>query len=112
MVGKSHKFLLVLLVAATFLISGCSRESEGKSVLTEEAAVAEARKAWISIYEKTSGHTKVGKEDTDKFEPYVAVLEGDDWIVRGTLPAGFHGVVFETHVSRSNGSVRVEGTQK
>jgi hypothetical protein len=100
---------LILLGSVAF---ACPPASGQPAITTAESAIAAARDAWKSISDKASWNSIYSKENTDKFEPYTAVLQGDVWIVRGTVPAGFHGETLETTVCRSDGSVLAKGVQK
>ncbi len=99
--------LLVLQLLCSVILFVVFPESSRQPVQTAEVAIAEARKSWIALHEKKRGSSLYSKESTDKFEPYTATLEGDVWVVRGTIPDGFHGETLETRVRRSDGGVHV-----
>ena len=91
----------------------CPLQSDGAGVVnTADSAVAIARKSWGSVQNKAGWNSIYDKASTDKFEPYMATLEGEVWVVRGTIPEGFHGETLETSVCRSDGSVFVKSVIK
>lgn len=100
---------MVAAVVALALLA-CSASST-EPVTTAEGAISGAKKAWRSIHEKAPWNTVYSEERTSQFEPYTATYEGGVWVVRGTIPAGYHGEVLETKVRESDGSVSVTVVQ-
>lgn len=82
-----------VLFLMTDLHAGACPPSSGNAdvVVNADAAVVAAKKAWKSIYEKASWNSIYSEQNMDKLEPFTATLEGDVWIVRGTIPTAFHG---------------------
>lgn len=110
---RAQQIFGFLLLSAVLPVSACQSKLEGTvTVTTAEEAVVLAKKAWKSIYEKASWNSIYSKQSTDKFEPYTATLEGDVWVVRGTIPEGFHGETLETSVCRTDGSTFAKGVKK
>jgi len=103
---------LIFLLVTQAAISCPPQPGEAAVVNTADTAVAIAKKSWESVHDKTGWNSVYEKSSTDKFEPYAATLEGEVWIVRGTIPEGFHGETLETRVCRSDGSVFVESVRK
>jgi len=103
---------LIFLLMTQAAIS-CPLQSDDAAVVnTADSAVAIAKKSWGSVHDKAGWNSIYEKVSTDKFEPYTATLEGEVWIVRGTIPEGFHGETLETSVCRSDGSVFVKSVLK
>ncbi len=96
------------IIGMMLLMTACTSASEGSAVTTPEEAISRARTAWDSIYEKSRWRVVYSKENTAKFEPYTATLEDGTWIVRGTVPRGYHGELLETRVRQKDGQVSVE----
>ena len=95
--------------AAVGLISlACSAAPQ--PVETADEALSVARAAWESLREKNPSHGNVSEEYISKFEPYSAIYRDGVWIVRGTIPPGYRGLVTETTVRSSDGSVSVTTT--
>lgn len=61
----------------------------------EKTALTIAEAVWLPIY----GESIYSKK------PFKAHLDGDTWIVAGSLPKGFRGGVPEAEISRDNGCV-------
>jgi hypothetical protein len=100
-VGKS-------VIGMMLLIAACTSASENDAVTTPNEAISRARSAWKSISEKTTWRAVYSKEQTTKFEPYTATLKDGTWVVRGTVPPGYHGELLETRVRQTDGQVSVE----
>jgi len=105
---RRHFSILCLM----WLASACS-PSTGKDdpILTADAAIEKAKISWGLTYEKTRSAT-FSEETVRRFEPYTAVLDGDAWKVRGSVPPDFHGTVPEATVQRKDGYTSVEGVQR
>jgi hypothetical protein len=78
------------------------------SIDSPDAAIEASRQAWRSISEKT-GAPAFKPASTSRFEPYSALLENGEWVVRGTIPPAYHGEVLVTRVRQSDGAVSVVG---
>ena len=105
--------MMVLAVAllATPALAGCPTPVSGSvKVPTAEEAIAKARDAWGSIYDKT-GHAIYSEESTAQFEPYTATLENGVWTVRGTIPAGYSGNTLVTTICQSDGAAHAQGVR-
>lgn len=99
------RHLVACLIAASLLAS-CSPPSHKAPVNDQASAVALAKEAWAGIYDKTRSPA-YSKENTEKFEPYTAVLKDGEWTVRATVPVGYRGSVLETTVRQRDGAVSV-----
>jgi hypothetical protein len=91
---------LALALGLILVMSACDAS---EPVTTEAEPIAQARGAWKSTYEKAPSLTIVSPEETSKFEPYTATLEDGVWIVRGTIPPGFHGDMLVTRIRVADG---------
>ena len=96
-----------LALASLGMVASC-RSAPTPPITTPEAAIAVAKAAWPTIYEKTHYPAYSGKE-TARFEPYTATLVDGVWIVKGTIPAGYRGptLVTKVRVSDATGPVDV-----
>ena len=99
------------IVGMMLMITACTSASGNGAVTTAEEAISRARAAWKSIADKTTWRAVYSKENTAKFEPYTATLQDGTWVVRGTVPPGYHGELLETRVSQKDGQVSVEVTE-
>jgi hypothetical protein len=88
-------------------VPACPVSNGTVSITTAAGAVASARTAWQAAYGKTPGNAEFSRESTARFEPYTATLKDGLWVVRGSVPSGFHGNVVESRVCASDGSVAV-----
>jgi outer membrane lipoprotein SlyB len=91
----------VISILIIFVLAGCSnfknsRETVSGPVEKEEAAIAIAVNEWNIIY----GPKTIASE-----KPYSARLEGDVWIVTGSLPKGYVGGVAMAIISKKDGSI-------
>lgn len=104
---RMTRYAILLLAALVPAVFACPPNSNNRSsVTTAAAAILTARQSWASLYEKLNGRNPVySKKETAKFEPYTATLSNGIWLVRGTIPLGFHGETIETNVCQSDGSV-------
>ena len=83
--------------------------SQSHSVETAKDAIAAAHRSWASVNEKASWQKVYSNESVAKFEPYTAILDGNVWHVRGTIPPGYHGQAPEAHISKTDGHASVAG---
>lgn len=93
------KFAILILLL--FVVIGCSnlnipRKTISGAVENEEEAIAIAVNEWNTIY---------GKKTIEGEKPYFARLEGDVWIVTGSLPEGYVGGVATAIISKKDGSI-------
>ena len=73
-----------------------------------ESAIAHAKGAISSVYDK-GAHSALGSPaDIARFEPYMATLKDGVWHVEGTIPAEYHGPVPITSVCRNDEGATVE----
>jgi hypothetical protein len=75
------------------------------AIATAAAAVAAAKVAWKSIYDKAPWHSAFSPESIAHGEPYVATLDNGMWHVVGTLPRDSIGGTPEATVCQSDGSI-------
>ncbi len=105
---KSLIGVSVFLVIA-FLFTSMPTSSQGVTaenpppggfVPNEETAIRIAVAVWIPIY----GEAKIKEQ-----APYEATLNGDEWIVSGSLPAGENGPIMggvaKAHISKKSGCI-------
>lgn len=78
-------------------------------VATAERAIEIAHSAWKGIEWKKGSDSIYGPTQTSRFEPYTAVLQDNEWIVRGTLPIGFHGETMVTTICAADESAFAMG---
>jgi hypothetical protein len=94
----------IFVLLLTILLVGCESRSthnfkpSAGLVPDEKTAISIAEAVWIPIY---------GKETVDSEKPLKAHLEGDVWIVQGTLHAGTgsRGGSAIAEISRTDGRV-------
>jgi hypothetical protein len=86
--------------------------SEGAQVLRNaEAAVAHAKGAFASTYEKNPSSYPYSPTNIAKFEPYTATLRNGVWHIDGTVPAGYHGSVPAVSICRNDGAASISWTE-
>jgi hypothetical protein len=68
----------------------CSPTERPRSSRDAASAIAHAKGAFASVYEKTHS-IEASPTNIAKFEPYTAVLKDGVWHVQGTAPAGYYG---------------------
>jgi hypothetical protein len=91
--------VLQLFIAAGVMACEPVEESGTPAVNNAVDAIAKAKGAWMS------GNPNFTAEYIAKFEPYHAVLQGNEWHVSGQL--NNLGRPPEAYVCRSNGDTRV-----
>src|SRR5258708_3142771 len=64
---------------------GCSRTEGPRPSRDAASAIAHAKGAFASVYEKTHSR-EASSANLAKFESYTAVLKDDVWHVQGTVP--------------------------
>ena len=84
--------MLSLVVALASLRVGASDHP----VPDEAGAIRVAEKVMISTY---------GKNQIDSERPLTAKLDGNIWIVSGTLPSGWVGGVAEVRIDKGDGRI-------
>jgi hypothetical protein len=89
--GLPVSVIALAIWASTPAALACPPHSGTPAVPTADLAIAAAREAWDSIYEKARWHSELSRESTARFEPYTAILTDGVWLVRGTIPPGYHG---------------------
>jgi hypothetical protein len=99
--------LVACLIGLHVSAVSCKAPVPGQSVAiaTPAAAIAAAKVAWKSIYDKAPWHSAFSPESVAHGEPYVATLDNGLWRVVGTLPRGSIGGTSEAAVCQSDGSV-------
>jgi hypothetical protein len=70
----------------------CSQTEGPRSSRDAASAIAHAKGAFASVYEKTHSD-EASPAHLAKFEPYTAVLTDGVWHVQGTVPPGYFGPV-------------------
>ena len=105
--GLMVRIAIMLTICLATTAFACSKKPNTKdAVMTAAAAISSARQSWDSMYEKLNRRNGVyGKNETSKFDPYIATLSDGVWLVRGTIPPGFHGETIETRICQNDGSV-------
>jgi hypothetical protein len=101
----SLTLLLVLLLGAC-----TSRTEPAEHVTHEERALAKAHAAWASLFVQRADET-FSPGNIQRFAPYQATLEDGVWIVRGTIPADFHGSMPEARIRADDGETRVRSIE-
>jgi len=96
-----------VLNVAALIIFHFANPAIPAQIRTGEMAIAVARRAWSATYEKAPWHGVWSKEYTLKFEPYSAKLDGDSWLVRGSVPSNFRGAMPIARVRRIDGAVEL-----
>lgn len=78
----------------------------GESLVKDaRTAIAEAKAAWNSTFEKNP-HGGIGSPaHIEKLEPYSATLRDGVWHVEGTVPPEYHGHAPVASVCESDGRV-------
>lgn len=99
---------LAPLLVGIGLLSACSHPTE--PVNSPETAIASAKSAWASVRAKKEDPI-YSTQSTARFEPYIATLQGDEWIVRGTIPPNYHGEVLVTKIRRKDGTILISVEQ-
>jgi hypothetical protein len=111
---EHKKILLIFLImflCGIFLFYVISIPSKEKMpVINAEAAVTLSKESWINIHEKTQ-KSAYSESYTKQFEPYSARLEGEYWVVYGSIPKDYKGLILETKVRRKDGSISVQVRQ-
>ncbi len=83
----------------------CSSVEGPRASRDAASAIAMAKAAWASTYEKNPSSLVYSPANVAKFEPYVATLKDDVWHVEGTVPPGHHGYVPVTSVCKNDEGV-------
>jgi hypothetical protein len=91
--------MMVFLAFAFVVVYLRDSYLESEKVETEAQAIEIARKSWTNIYEK-SQHSIFSPVETQRFEPYKAILENDKWMVTGTVPNNYGGELLITEITR------------
>ena len=75
--------LLFHCLASAAVAGPCPTATAGKPVAipTESSAIAAAKAAWRSIHEKAWYDAHFAPSSIVQFEPYRAILQGDEWHV-------------------------------
>jgi hypothetical protein len=75
--------LLFFCLASAAVAGPCPAAAAGKPVAipTEASAIAAAKDAWRSIHEKTWYDAHFAPSSIARFEPYRAILQGNEWHV-------------------------------
>lgn len=86
----------LLVTACTLVPTSFAQNAEPKALVPDAAtAVRIAEAVWLPLY---------GKGIYDK-RPFVAKLQGDVWVVTGTLPKEALGGVPEAHIAKRDARV-------
>ena len=99
--ASARRAVFSLALVSLGMAAAC-RSSPPPPITTPEAAIAVAKAAWPTIYDKTH-YPVYSQEETRKFEPYTATLKDGVWIVKGTIPPGYRGPTLVTKVRVSDG---------
>jgi hypothetical protein len=70
----------------------CPRMERPRASKDAASAIARAKGAWASTYEKNRIEA-FNPSNSRKLEPYTATLKDGVWHVEGTIPSGYHGYV-------------------
>jgi hypothetical protein len=70
----------------------CSQTETPRASRDAASAIAHAKGAFASAYEKTHS-INASPTNIAKFEPYTAVLKDSVWHVQGTAPTGYYGYI-------------------
>src|SRR5688572_17554735 len=102
--------VLCILAWAAFsnTVMPCGPYDRTAAVSTKEGAIAAAKRAWSSVYDKASWHAIFGPATIASFEPYSAFLNEGIWFVSGTSKDGKRGPV--AYICASDGAASVHGT--
>ena len=100
---------LMLCMLGTETCVACLPPVGKPKVETAERAIEIARASWKGIEWKRGSDSIYGMNQTSRFEPYTATPQDNAWIVRGTLPPGFHGQTLVTTICSADETVSVEG---
>lgn len=83
----------------------CSPVEQPGGSRDAHSAIATAKAAWASIYEKNPSSDNYSPASIARFEPYTATLRGGAWLVTGTVPSGYRGPTAVTSVCRNDEGV-------
>lgn len=93
----------IAMVVAVVLLTAMAMGAEKKGWVPKNGFVPDSQTAtriaeavWIPIY---------GEEHIAKEKPFVAVLRGDTWHVRGTLPKGAVGGTAIAEIAKLDGRI-------
>jgi hypothetical protein len=83
----------------------CSSVEGPRASRDAESAIASAKAAWASTYEKNPSSSVYSPANIARFEPYTAILKEGVWQVKGTVPPGYRGYVPITSVCKNDEAV-------
>ena len=90
------------------VLGACTSHTEPVEVVTHVVrAWATAHGSWAAIFAQRADET-FSPASIQRFAPYTATLENGTWIVRGTVPADFHGSVPQARVRADDGVTTVQ----
>jgi hypothetical protein len=81
-----------VVVSGSDPLIACSQTEGPRSSPDAASAIAHAKGAFASVYEKTHS-SEACPANLAKFEPFAAVLKDGVWHVQGTVPPGYFGPV-------------------
>jgi hypothetical protein len=108
----AHHRRATLIPLLVLLLGACTSHSEpAERVTHEERALAKAHASWAALFVQRADET-FSPGNIQRFAPYSATLENGTWIVRGTVPADFHGRMPEARIRAGDGVTTVQTVER
>jgi hypothetical protein len=108
----THQTRASLIPLLVLFVGACTSHTEpAERVTHEERALAKAHSSWATLFVQRADET-FSPVNIQRFAPYSATLEDGTWIVRGTVPANFHGTVPEARIRADDGVTTVQAVER
>jgi hypothetical protein len=108
---STHRNAFPILMLSLLAGACTSRSAPVEQVTHEERALAKAHASWAALFAARADET-FSTANIKRFAPYTATLENGVWVVRGTVPAGYHGRTPEARIRAADGVTTIRATER